>query len=89
MMEILFPCAEQIILARAETPRAADPVMLESLARRYHHAAVRAPALSAALTAARQEAGPDGVVCVAGSLYLAGDVKTLREGGEPRLRQAM
>ena len=89
MMEVLFPCASRVILTRAETPRAADPVVLESLARRFKTPAVRAPGLASALSAARDEAGPDGVVCVTGSLYLVGDVKTLLEGGEPRSRQAM
>jgi dihydrofolate synthase/folylpolyglutamate synthase len=89
IMEALFSCAQRVILTRAETPRAADPVVLESLARRHHSSAVRAPGLSAALSAARSEAGPDGVVCVTGSLYLVGDVKMLLEGEEPRSRQAL
>lgn len=89
MMEVLFPCASRVILTRAETPRAADPVVLESLGRRFKTPAVRAPGLAPALSAARDEAGPDGVVCVTGSLYLVGDVKTLLEGGEPRSRQAL
>jgi dihydrofolate synthase/folylpolyglutamate synthase len=89
IMEPLFPCAQRVILTRAETPRAADLVLLESLARRHHASAIRAPSLSAALSAARGEAGPDGVVCVTGSLYLVGDVKTLLEGNEPRSRQAL
>jgi len=89
MMEILFPCAQRVFLTRAETPRAADPMVLEAVARRFHPAVVRTPGLSAALAAARDEAGPDGVVCVTGSLYLVGDVKTLLEGNEPRIRQAL
>jgi len=89
IMEILFPCAERILLARAETPRAADPIHLETLARRFHKSVVRAPGLSAALATARFEAGPDGVVCVTGSLYLVGDVKTILEGGEPLSRMAL
>ncbi|HEV8336360.1 MAG TPA: folylpolyglutamate synthase/dihydrofolate synthase family protein [Candidatus Polarisedimenticolia bacterium] len=89
IMEALFPCAQRIVLTRAETPRAADPVVLESVARRHHDSVIRAPGLSAALSAAKAEAGPSGVVCVTGSLYLVGDVKTLLEGGEPRSRQAL
>ncbi len=89
IMEALLPCAGRVFLTRAETPRAADPVVLEGLARRYHASAIRAPSLSAALAAARSEAGPEGIVCVTGSLYLVGDVKTLLEGSEPRFRQAL
>ena len=89
IMEILFPCAQRILLSRAETPRAADPMVLESLARRYHSSVVRTPGLNAALATARAEAGPGGVVCVTGSLYLVGDVKTILEGGEPLSRMAL
>ena len=89
IMEPLFSCASRIILTRAETPRAADPVVLASLAGRYHASVLRAPSLSAALSAAHAEAGPDDVICVTGSLYLVGDVKSLLEGLEPRLRQAL
>jgi dihydrofolate synthase / folylpolyglutamate synthase len=89
IMQPLFSCAARVIVTRAETPRAADPVILEGLARRYHASVLRAPSLSAALSAARQEAGEDGVICVTGSLYLVGDVKCLLEGQEPRFRQAL
>lgn len=89
MMERLFPLAKRIFLAQAQTPRAADPMVLESLGRRFNPALVRSPNLSAALSAAREEAGPDGVVCVCGSLYLVGDFLSLLEGTQPRTRQAL
>jgi dihydrofolate synthase/folylpolyglutamate synthase len=89
MMESLLPCAKRVFLTRAETPRAADPMALEAIARLYHPSVVRAPSLSAALFAAREEAGPAGVVCVTGSLYLVGDALALHEGIEPRVRMAL
>ena len=89
IMEPLFPSAQRVILARAETPRAADPVILEGLARRYHGSVLAAPSLGAALSAAYREAGPEDVICVTGSLYLVGDVKTILAGREPRSRQAL
>jgi dihydrofolate synthase/folylpolyglutamate synthase len=89
ILEPLHSCASRIIVTRAETPRAADPVVLESLARRYHSSVLRAPNPSAALSAARQEAGPEDAICVTGSLYLVGDVKAILQGREPRLRQAL
>jgi len=89
IMQPLFSCASSVIITRAETPRAADPVFLEGVARRYHAKVLRAPSLSAALSAARQEAGEEGVICVTGSLYLVGDVKCLLGGQEPRIRQAL
>ena len=89
IMQPLFSCASRVIVTRAETPRAADPVVLEGMAGRFHPSVLRAPSLSAALSAARQEAGPDNVVCVTGSLYLVGDVKAVLQGREPRSRQAL
>src|SRR5207249_12087390 len=89
IMEPLFSCASQVIVTRAETPRAADPVIRESLARGYSASVLRAPNLSAALSAARCEAGPEDVIRVTGSLYLVGDVKSLLEGVEPRSRPAL
>jgi dihydrofolate synthase / folylpolyglutamate synthase len=89
IMQPLLSCASRVIVTRAETPRAADPVFLEGLASRYHASVLRAPSLSAALSAARQEAGEEGVICVTGSLYLVGDVKSLLDGKEPLSRQAL
>ncbi|HEU5179207.1 MAG TPA: folylpolyglutamate synthase/dihydrofolate synthase family protein [Candidatus Polarisedimenticolia bacterium] len=89
IMEPLFRCASRVILARAETPRAADPRILEGLARRYHGSVLAAPSLGAALSTAYAEAGPDDVICITGSLYLVGDVKAILAGGEPRSRQAL
>ena len=89
IMEPLFRCAARVILARADTPRAADPLILEGLARRYHGSVLAAPSLGAALSAAYAEAGPDDVICVTGSLYLVGDVKTILAGSVPRTRQAL
>jgi len=89
IMQPLFATAEKVLVTRAETPRAADPVFLEGIARRYHGAVLRAPSLSAALSAARAEAGENDVICVTGSLYLVGDVKSLLAGDEPRTRQAL
>jgi dihydrofolate synthase / folylpolyglutamate synthase len=88
-MEPLFSCAGKVIVTRAETPRAADPAVLESLAKRYHGSVVRAPSLSAALSAAREEAGESDLICVTGSLYLVADLKILLGGGEPSSRQAL
>jgi len=89
IMQPLFSCASRVIITRAETPRAADPALLEAVARRHHASVLRAPSLSAALSAAHQVAGEDGVICVTGSLYLVGDVKSLLDGQEPRFRQAL
>ena len=49
---------------------------LAGLLRTAGHEAQSVPDLSQALTLARQAAGKDGVVLVAGSLYLAGAART-------------
>jgi len=89
ILEPLLSCASRVFVTRAETPRAADPAVLETLARRFHSSVLRAPSLSAALSAARDEAGADDAICVTGSLYLVGDVKALLQGREPSFRHAL
>ena len=89
ILEPLHSCASRIIVTRAETPRAADPMVLEGVARRFRASVLRAPNPAAALSAARQEAGPEDVICVTGSLYLVGDVKAILQGQEPSFRQAL
>ena len=61
------------------SPRAATPVAIARLAARGTRVPVSsATDISTALAAARADAGPDGIVCVTGSLALAGDARTQR-----------
>ena len=80
---ILFPAAAHLVLTEPQNPRAAS---VEELVR-----AVPAPAASStialapssrdALIIARAHTPPGGLVCVTGSLYLVGEVKSLLENG--------
>ncbi len=71
----LLPGAERALLTRSRHPRAADPAELAPLAARYVpadridvvHAAPQA------LAQALEQAGPDAVICLAGSLFIAGE----------------
>ena len=79
MLGELGPLCSELIVTRAANPRTLPPATLESLARQMGVPPARPPALSIsephdALAAARQVAGPDGVVLVTGSLYLIADL---------------
>jgi dihydrofolate synthase/folylpolyglutamate synthase len=74
MGRILFPLARDVVLTNVPSDRAASP---EEIARRVGPPARRAqiaPTVAAALARARRLAGRRGLVVVAGSLYLTGEV---------------
>jgi dihydrofolate synthase/folylpolyglutamate synthase len=78
ILAALAPVARRVILTRSSHPRAADPTALQR---------AMPPGLDAELAASAREAlaaatAPPrpSVVCVAGSLFLVGDVLTLRSG---------
>lgn len=80
---ILFPAAERLILTQPRNPRAAS---VEELLRAVpapppSSTIALAPSSADALTIARAQTPPEGTVCVAGSLYLVGEVKALLEAG--------
>jgi len=68
-----------VIFAPINWHRAASPFELAAHFRGEVEAEVCVP-LSAAMTRARERAGPDGIVLVCGSLYLVGEVIALRRG---------
>ena len=76
MVELLASLGERIFTVTPESPRAMTGQQLAGLLRTAGHEAQSVPDLSQALTLARQAAGKDGVVLVAGSLYLAGAART-------------
>jgi dihydrofolate synthase/folylpolyglutamate synthase len=69
--------ATGVWLTRSRHPRAADPVELSTMAARYLAGKrIRmAPSTSAALASALAWAEPDAVVCVTGSLFIAGEAR--------------
>ncbi len=76
MLEILGSLGESIVTVTPESPRAMNGEQLAGMFRAAGHQAQSVPDLACALSQARASAGEDGVVIVAGSLYLAGAART-------------
>jgi dihydrofolate synthase/folylpolyglutamate synthase len=76
MGEILFPVADGIVLTAIDNPRSASVEMLETVARRFAAGTVvQAESSSQALRIAREQTPPEGLICIAGSLYLIGELR--------------
>jgi dihydrofolate synthase/folylpolyglutamate synthase len=74
--EILFPSADTVILTKVQNPRTALLEMLRPVANRFVRGKVLETDSSAeALRVALQETSPKGLICIAGSLYLAGEMR--------------
>jgi dihydrofolate synthase / folylpolyglutamate synthase len=74
--EILFPSADVIVLTTVNNPRSATIEMLQPVADRFARGAVLTSESSAeALRIACAETPPEGLICIAGSLYLAGELR--------------
>ncbi len=76
MLKNLVPCACKIILTRAETERSIDPEVLKECASLYTDASIQVVdnVGRAVFEAIDKAAGAD-VVCIAGSLYVAGEAR--------------
>jgi dihydrofolate synthase/folylpolyglutamate synthase len=79
IISTLFPIATHLILTRAANPRSAT---LETLSRLVPHdldssRITLAPSADEALTMARAQTEPTGLICVTGSLYLIGEVQSI------------
>ena len=72
--------ASDVVTARVDWPRA---LPADALAAVYGHGACAAPSIRTALSTAKRLAGEDGIVVVAGSIYLAGDVRNLLLPDDP------
>ena len=74
--EILFPVADLLVLTTVDNPRSATTEMLEPIARRYARGKVlKSDSSAAALRIALDNTSAEGMICVAGSLYLAGEMR--------------
>jgi dihydrofolate synthase/folylpolyglutamate synthase len=70
----LFPLAQAVVVTQAPGERAATPVDIVARVGPVAPPVRREPGIGRALALAARLAGPDGLVVVAGSLYLVGDV---------------
>ena len=76
MGEILFPVADAIVLTAIDNPRSATLDMLVPIASRFTSGTVmQAESSAAALRIAYAQTPPEGLICIAGSLYLIGEVR--------------
>jgi dihydrofolate synthase/folylpolyglutamate synthase len=76
--EILFPSVDVLVLTAVNNPRSATIEMLESVADRFALGTVLTSESSAeALRIAQANTPSEGLICIAGSLYLAGELRPL------------
>ena len=73
----LVPLAATVVFTRPKNDRAADPRLLDRLSEELVGERYVVPDVAAALALAKSLAGPEDCICIAGSLYLAGEVKEL------------
>jgi dihydrofolate synthase / folylpolyglutamate synthase len=78
MGEILFPVADVLVLTTIDNPRSASIDMLQTIAGRFAKGKVLSSESSAeALRTAIANTTAEGLICVAGSLYLIGEMRPL------------
>ena len=76
--EILFPIADVLVLTTIENPRSATIEMLEAIANRFATGTIlHAQSSEAGLAIARERTPSQGLICIAGSLYLIGELRPL------------
>ncbi len=75
MLDLLAPLAERVFTLRPGSPRAMEAEALASLLAERGVPARACAAAGEGVRAAVEAAGPSGVVCALGSLYLSGDVR--------------
>jgi dihydrofolate synthase/folylpolyglutamate synthase len=72
---ILFPRASQVVVTAPQQPRALYPEAILQIA--SHPDLRTAPGLRQALDLVREEAGPEDMILITGSLYLVGEARAL------------
>ena len=79
MLAVLAPNIDYVYLTRfGSNPRCVPPERLvEMLPDQLRHAATVCPTTAAALAQVRGAAGPDDLICAAGSVFLAGELRFL------------
>ncbi len=71
----LAPLASSVLVTRSAHPRAADPAALAAVARRFTPEVAITLSVEEALRRALSEAGESDVVCLTGSLFVAGEAR--------------
>lgn len=75
----------RLIATRSRHPRASDPAQLAAEAARLGMDATSAPTVADALTRAREQAGPEDLICATGSLFVAAEAIEAVRGIAPEV----
>jgi dihydrofolate synthase/folylpolyglutamate synthase len=75
MLEVLLPVARRVIATRSRHLRAASPEQVCELARGQGYGIEIRKDVPAALERALELAGPDGLICVTGSIFVVADAR--------------
>ncbi len=81
MLKSLLPVCSRAIITRAKTDRALPPQKLYATAKKIISDVTTVADVAKAAKHAIETAGPDDVVCIAGSLYVVGEAKEAIEKG--------
>ena len=81
MLKSLLPHCSRAIITRAKTDRALPPEKLYAMAKKTLSDVTIVPDVAGAAKNAIENAGPDDVICIAGSLYVVGEAKEAIEKG--------
>jgi len=77
MLELLVPPCKKLVLTRPIIDRALEPEALLPIVKSYGKETTIIPGVPEAVNHAIEKAGPDEVVCVAGSLYVVGEARQM------------
>lgn len=80
IVDCLAPLAHEVIVTRFSNPRSCDPHQLATEVHRHQIPVHIASHPVAALERARSRASPADLICVAGSLFLLGELKAHQQG---------
>jgi dihydrofolate synthase/folylpolyglutamate synthase len=72
---LLFPVARRVTLTQSQVARSVSPKALEPIVDHLHDRIDQAETVLAAVERARAEAGPAGLVVIAGSIFLIGEIR--------------
>lgn len=77
MLLQIIPLAKAIITVTPDNPRALSASLLAARAKELGFPAIESQRIPQGIDMALQAAGPDGTVCVLGSLYMLGDIRAI------------
>lgn len=85
ILEPLLPLADGVVVTKADNPRATETTVLRQAASSLGYTVQVEPDIAAAVTATWRHAQPGDLICVAGSLYIAGDLLNCWDALKSRL----